>query len=197
MKKIKLSIALMMLFNISLLASELEDTLESLKENCEKGNPVACDFYAKNKEILIKDNVNIKKKKENLIDKEKNKFYLDKQTYFMWHNESVKKNWNEAIYYCENLVSAGYTDWRLPSINELSTIVESCGGDMKAKKGNNLSNSKYQSCYKDKNFLPYFYWSSDEHVMFSFAAWSMYFELGDKLWYEKTRNDTYALCVRG
>ena len=32
--------------------------------------------------------------------------------------------WEEALAYCENLLSAGYNDWRLPNINELQSIVD-------------------------------------------------------------------------
>jgi hypothetical protein len=32
--------------------------------------------------------------------------------------------WLNAVAYCENLSLAGRTDWRLPSINELKTIVD-------------------------------------------------------------------------
>lgn len=32
--------------------------------------------------------------------------------------------WNEALQYCQNLVLEGYTDWRLPRLQELQTIID-------------------------------------------------------------------------
>ena len=34
------------------------------------------------------------------------------------------QTWQEALEYCENLEFSGYTDWRLPNINELMTLVD-------------------------------------------------------------------------
>ena len=33
-------------------------------------------------------------------------------------------DWNGALNYCENLVFAGQSDWRLPNIKELSSIID-------------------------------------------------------------------------
>ena len=38
--------------------------------------------------------------------------------------QTVLKTWIEAINYCENLTLGGYSDWRLPNINELKTIAD-------------------------------------------------------------------------
>ncbi len=44
----------------------------------------------------------------------------------MWQQEDddVKRNWEEAITYCEDLVFASHSDWRLPNIKELRSIVD-------------------------------------------------------------------------
>ncbi|TIH19225.1 DUF1566 domain-containing protein [Marinifilum sp. JC120] len=50
----------------------------------------------------------------------------DKATGLIWQQaDSVKKlNWKEALSYCENLNHAGRTDWRLPNVKELQSIVD-------------------------------------------------------------------------
>ena len=42
----------------------------------------------------------------------------------MWQkNPGMKSTWKEKLYYCEHLVYAGYSDWRLPNRNELLSLV--------------------------------------------------------------------------
>ena len=59
-----------------------------------------------------------------------NNVVIDTTTNLMWHDDyyyvqAQLKTWNEAINYCENdLNASGYTDWRLPNINELYTIID-------------------------------------------------------------------------
>ncbi len=50
----------------------------------------------------------------------------DKDTGLIWQDDNssfTNHTWEESIRYCEDLVHAGYTDWRLPNINELASIV--------------------------------------------------------------------------
>ena len=50
--------------------------------------------------------------------------YHDTLTDFMWTKDEVSnKNRRQALEYCENLIHAGYSDWRLPNRNELMSIV--------------------------------------------------------------------------
>ena len=55
---------------------------------------------------------------------------LQKHNELQWSNrtkgEDGKMNWNDAVNYCNNLVEGGYTDWRLPNIDELRTIIVNC-----------------------------------------------------------------------
>jgi len=53
----------------------------------------------------------------------------DSTNNLMWQDNvavtsGITYTWADAIAYCENLDLAGFTDWRLPSINELRSIVD-------------------------------------------------------------------------
>jgi hypothetical protein len=69
---------------------------------------------------------------------ENNKVYLEGHTNLMWQDESygdtedgayARKysagkagSWNHAVNYCSSLNYAGYSDWRLPTSDELSHV---------------------------------------------------------------------------
>jgi len=68
-------------------------------------------------------------------------------------------SWPEAIKYVEGLKTAGYTDWRVPTIHELSTIYDNT-------KSNNMAwdhNPEVPLALDEKfsDGAAYWYWSSD------------------------------------
>ena len=80
----------------------------------------------------------------------------------------------------------------LPSIDDLRKVVTDCGGVIDDYT-NNINNSNYQSCYKQRGFTSSFYWSSTEED--SSSAWGVFFNDSLGNWGSKTY-DGYALCVR-
>lgn len=50
----------------------------------------------------------------------------DSATGLMWQrsDDGTSRDWQEALAYAENLNLAGYTDWRLPCVKELQSIVD-------------------------------------------------------------------------
>lgn len=45
----------------------------------------------------------------------------------MWSEISRQHlSWEEAVAYCENLDELGYSDWRLPTVDELRTLIRNC-----------------------------------------------------------------------
>ncbi|MCB2181418.1 MAG: DUF1566 domain-containing protein [Desulfobulbaceae bacterium] len=55
-----------------------------------------------------------------------NEIILDTQTDLMWALRDNGKDiaWEEAKSYCEQYNAGGYSDWRLPTLEELSTIFD-------------------------------------------------------------------------
>ena len=53
---------------------------------------------------------------------------IDDTNNFMWVDDisvlKIKKIHEDAITYCQNLSYAGYTNWRIPKLNEFETIVD-------------------------------------------------------------------------
>ncbi len=108
----------------------------------------------------------------------------DLNTELTWQksDDGMKRNWQEAKDYCENLHLAGYDNWRLPTIFELSTII---------------TYDKYHptidtNAFESKSEI---YWSSTS-ITYNYAtAWSIYFEDGNDNWNSKS-NTYYVRCVR-
>ena len=50
----------------------------------------------------------------------------DANTNLVWQKseDGVARTWANASPYCENLVLGGYADWRLPRVDELTTLVD-------------------------------------------------------------------------
>ena len=118
----------------------------------------------------------------------------DKKNYEEYKEGGRVWTWNGAKKYCRGLTLGGYSDWRLPTIEELKKLLT---------KSNNTNSSGYQY-YIKKEFVenmpplngesPYaFFWTSTERD--SSSAWFVNFIVGIDFWYGKTGH-RYALCVR-
>lgn len=107
------------------------------------------------------------------------------KTHLMWQDDesakSVTKNWQGAIEHCQNLNFAGYSDWRLPRLEELRTIVDK----------NNSPTIKSEF----KNTASSYYWSSTPRAGSSNDAWFVYFGNGNENDDDKNLN-VYVRCVR-
>lgn len=49
---------------------------------------------------------------------------MDTLTGLMWQKGNSQRSWYLSLQYCEELTLGGYTDWRLPNIRELNSIVD-------------------------------------------------------------------------
>jgi hypothetical protein len=104
-------------------------------------------------------------------------------------NGRCKAKWKNI----ENICSDG--GGRVPTIEELRKVVTDCGGVIDDF-DNNKASSSYQSCYKEKGFTSYYYWSSTTYASDSSYAWSVSFDYGFDYWGDKT-GEYSVRCVRG
>ncbi|MBO4700058.1 DUF1566 domain-containing protein [bacterium] len=137
-----------------------------------------------------------------------------------WSSRSSNEmNWQSAINYCQNLTEGGYTDWRLPNIDELRGLIKNCskteiGGECRVSEKNScLSYSQCENGYRDgscycasiNNNGGYYsklgdddkvrLWSSSTRSDYTDVAWVVYFGNGGVTSYDKS-NGYYVRCVR-
>lgn len=115
------------------------------------------------------------------------KVVIDKTNALMWMDDmsviKVRKTHEEATEYCETLSYAGYTNWRLPDLEEYEYIVD---------KTNERS-------YINRTFkfnLPVGYWAEKAHWRtFWFYADYMHFVSGTP-YYDSRHKKKFFRCVR-
>jgi len=79
----------------------------------------------------------------------------DIETKLMWQQATaVKWDWDYAGPYCKKLRLAGYTDWRLPALDELKTLVDLDGRWLTIN---------YTYFPDTVASFPSFYWSSSDY----------------------------------
>ncbi len=93
-------------------------------------------------------------------------------------------NWANALIQAKNASFAGQTDWRLPNLKELESIVESCG----------YSPSINQTLFPATPAS--YFWSGSSYVPDPAGAWSVDFSVGDTYAFLKSYA-YYARLVRG
>jgi len=108
----------------------------------------------------------------------------DSVTKLEWQDDNITDTmeWQEAIEYCESLELGGYSDWRLPNINELKTIMD-----------RSRYNPAIVSAFEHTSSG--IYWSSTTNENRHEEAWYVLFE-GGGVDNGYKFNDLYVRCVR-
>jgi hypothetical protein len=83
------------------------------------------------------------------IEDEPEGVWVDNSTGIMWESpsSSVERSWYEARTYCQNLTLGSHTNWELPSIGELRTLVNGCATTETG--GSCPTTDSCQSCWDD------------------------------------------------
>ena len=108
----------------------------------------------------------------------------DNVTGLMWQqqDDDITRNWADAGTYCDNMTLAGYADWRLPSIDELESIIL-------------LGSSPTIDTTYFPNTNASSYWSSTPLAYSTSYAWFVNFSNGYVYSTDKTLG-YYVRCVR-
>ncbi|MDD5016352.1 MAG: DUF1566 domain-containing protein [Atribacterota bacterium] len=89
----------------------------------------------------------------------------------------------DALSACDNLTYAGYTDWRLPNVKELQSIVNY------QNVGPAINTTYFPNAQSD------YYWSSTTYAGYSVYAWLVYFNDGN-VSFDYKFNPYQVRCVR-
>jgi len=104
----------------------------------------------------------------------------DNCTGLMWQKDYYVYSWQEALQYCDALDFAGYTDWRLPNIRELHSIIDYGRYDPAT-----------DPVFGPINDLFDFFWSSSTNDSNPIYAWGVYFWFGSV--YCEDKNEEYIV----
>lgn len=106
----------------------------------------------------------------------------DTKTELIWQKTYVSgKTWQQALSYCENLTYAGYSDWRLPNKNELTSLV---------------NYGKYNPASDFPDMPSQYFWSSSFTTVNNKGAWYVNFKYGNGDSNSNKTNNYYVRCVR-
>jgi hypothetical protein len=108
----------------------------------------------------------------------------DTSTGLMWQrtDDGVGRSWQNALLRCEGLELAGHTDWRLPDIRELQSIVD-----------DSRSNPSIDSVFSSGTER---YWTGTTDASTPGEAWYVHFNIG--YGENSSKSDLWQVrCVRG
>jgi hypothetical protein len=112
---------------------------------------------------------------------------LDKETGLVWQRDTddTARDWNEACSYCYQLSLGGRKGWRMPTIEELASLVDPLQATPALPTGHPFTNVKLSP-----------YWSSSTYATSPDYTWGVHF-LGGYVCYYNKDNHFSVRCVRG
>ena len=167
-------------------------------------------LFIKNGDLEYSEELSLKEKQIKTIQGQL------KRKSLQWSKRSPNEmDWNAAKKYCVNLTEGGFTDWRLPNIDELRTTIKNCpktetGGECKiSEKNGRLSSEDWtSSClceFLQDNGGYYSKFGDDDRVLLWSSsavsdepdrAWAIAFVSGLVSRYSNKINEINVRCVR-
>jgi len=121
----------------------------------------------------------------------------DEATGMMWQQETAMfMTWKDALSYCEKLQLAGYTDWRLPLLTELNSIIDDIDDD-------DIDDKPAINRQYFPRAVASFYWSSTIAASNTSYAWGVFFDTGNTYetdknghWFVRAVRNVYGVVTR-
>ena len=103
---------------------------------------------------------------------------LDKETGLVWAKtpDSTKRDWLTALNYVTSMTLGGRKGWRLPTVEELASLVDTTSTSPALPTGHTFLNVMSSN----------YYWSSTADAGNSSSAYSIYINAGDMVSYPKS-----------
>lgn len=129
---------------------------------------------------------------------------IDQATELEWQksDDGKKYSWKEALVYCESLYLDGHSNWRLPNIRELNTIVDySSSVPVSVFNWNGQGSNRITTFGKHSDAPHVFkirdihYWSATTRADKLTSAWTVSFNTGFSWSHPKVGN-LHVRCVR-
>ncbi|MDY0042245.1 MAG: DUF1566 domain-containing protein [Desulforhabdus sp.] len=118
-----------------------------------------------------------------------NEAVLDRETGLVWerNTDSIKKTWLGAFYYCYDLSLGNRMGWRVPTMEELTSLIDTSQDNPTLPTGHPFTNvQSSQSSY---------YWTSSTDVTVPELAWGVGF-YNDSIGRSNKLLEHYVRCVR-
>lgn len=113
---------------------------------------------------------------------------LDKETGLVWEKspDTTERTWIEAINYCYNKTVGGRKGWRLPTVDELASLVDPTHLGPALPSGHPFENVRSNE-----------YWSSTEYAGNPDYAWWVRMNNGDVFNFGNKSSNVFVWAVRG
>ena len=104
----------------------------------------------------------------------------DNKTKLIWSKNADLcwlKNWQDAMNFCDGLTLAGHSDWRLPAISELKSLIDTSHTYPALPPGNPFVNVQHVNYWSSTPYEPdgaWFVYMDDGHVAFTSKDYSYF-----------------------